>query len=77
MATLVGQKLGKYELIERLGRGGMAEVYKAYQPRLDRFVAVKVIGCDSPRHQAGQRAVRRPLQRTSGAYRFRHCPPDW
>lgn len=44
MTNLMGQKLGKYELTARLGRGGMAEVYKAYQPGLDRFVAIKVIG---------------------------------
>jgi serine/threonine protein kinase len=44
MASLIGQKLGKYEIHGRLGRGGMAEVYKAYQPGLDRFVAIKIIG---------------------------------
>ncbi len=38
-----GRTLGKYQLIERLGRGGMADVYKAYQPGLDRFVAVKTM----------------------------------
>lgn len=43
MQDLSGQKLGQYELRERLGRGGMAEVYKAYQPGMDRFVAVKVM----------------------------------
>ena len=40
---LTGQKLGKYELVERLGQGGMAEVYKAFQPGVERFVAVKVM----------------------------------
>jgi serine/threonine protein kinase len=41
--ALVGQTLGQYRLIERIGRGGMATVYKAYQPSLDRYVAVKVL----------------------------------
>jgi serine/threonine protein kinase/tetratricopeptide (TPR) repeat protein len=43
MQDLSGRKLGNYELRERLGRGGMAEVYKAYQSGMDRFVAVKVM----------------------------------
>ncbi|MEM9952145.1 MAG: protein kinase, partial [Chloroflexota bacterium] len=43
MQNLSGQKLGIYELRERLGRGGMAEVYKAYQPGMDRFVAIKIM----------------------------------
>jgi tRNA A-37 threonylcarbamoyl transferase component Bud32 len=41
--NLVGQHLGKYQLSERLGQGGMAQVYKAYQPTIERFVAVKVM----------------------------------
>lgn len=40
---LTGRHLGKYELLERVGQGGMAYVYKAYQPTIDRFVAVKVL----------------------------------
>jgi tRNA A-37 threonylcarbamoyl transferase component Bud32/Tfp pilus assembly protein PilF len=43
MSDLTGQTLGKYQLVERLGRGGMADVYKGYQPGLDRYVAVKVM----------------------------------
>jgi serine/threonine protein kinase len=39
----IGKKIGKYELVERLGRGGMAEVYKAYQRSLDRHVAIKIL----------------------------------
>ncbi len=37
------RKLGKYEIIERLGRGGMAEVHKAYHASLDRYVAIKIL----------------------------------
>lgn len=43
MADLTGKTLGRYRLVERLGRGGMAEVYKAYQPSMDRYVAIKVM----------------------------------
>ena len=40
---LIGQTLGQYELQDRLGRGGMAAVYRAVQPTLGRAVAVKVL----------------------------------
>ncbi|MFN8453278.1 MAG: protein kinase [Anaerolineae bacterium] len=40
---LLGLSLGKYHVVDRLGQGGMADVYKAYQPGLARYVAVKVI----------------------------------
>jgi serine/threonine-protein kinase len=41
--SLIGQTVGKYQVVENLGRGGMAEVYKAYQETLDRYVAIKVM----------------------------------
>src|SRR5690349_1066278 len=43
MGDLIGTTLGRYQIQERLGQGGMAEVYRAYQPTLDRYVAVKVL----------------------------------
>ena len=43
---LDGAIIGQYHIIEQIGRGGMATVYKAYQPNLDRYVAVKVLAPD-------------------------------
>ena len=40
---MIDKTLGKYRIIEHVGSGGMAEVYKAYQPSLDRYVAIKVL----------------------------------
>lgn len=40
---LPGQLLGQYEIIERIGHGGMASVYRARQPEMGRDVAIKVI----------------------------------
>ncbi len=39
----IGSKLGKYELLERVGAGGESIVYRAHDPFLDRFVAIKQI----------------------------------
>src|SRR5690349_23989912 len=38
-----GHKLGKYEIKQILGRGGMAEVYRALNPDLNQDVAIKVL----------------------------------
>ncbi|MGD9100663.1 MAG: protein kinase, partial [Anaerolineae bacterium] len=46
VALLEGQTLGKYRVLEPLGRGGMARVYRAYHPQLDRYVAIKVLRSD-------------------------------
>lgn len=42
-ADLSGVTLGSYRVLAPVGRGGMAVVYKGYQPALDRYVAVKVM----------------------------------
>src|SRR5262245_13315094 len=42
MPLSAGEKLGPYEIVELIGKGGMGEVYRAHDPRLNRDVAVKV-----------------------------------
>lgn len=41
---MIGQKIGQYQIVSVIGQGGMATVYKAYQPAFDRHVAIKVLG---------------------------------
>ncbi len=40
---LTGKQLGEYEIIEQVGRGATADVYKAFQPALNRYVGIKVL----------------------------------
>ena len=43
MSFTVGENVGAYRIVEKLGQGGMATVFKAYHPSLDRYVAIKVL----------------------------------
>ena len=43
MSFNVGENVGSYRIIEQLGQGGMATVFKAYHASLDRYVALKVL----------------------------------
>jgi len=49
MDDLTGRTLGQYQIVQRLGEGGMATVYKAFQPSLNRYVAIKVLPPDLAR----------------------------
>ena len=67
--SLVGSRLGKYELHSEIGRGGMGAVYKGYDPQLDRFVAVKVL---APHLAWEQEFVERFLREARAVARLNH-----
>ena len=58
-----GTKLGPYEILEPIGAGGMGEVYRARDSRLDRTVAIKVL----PANLAGNADLRKRLEREARA----------
>ncbi|HET7010357.1 MAG TPA: protein kinase [Anaerolineales bacterium] len=43
MSFAIGENVGPYRILEQLGQGGMATVFKAYHAALDRYVAIKVL----------------------------------
>lgn len=48
--VLIGQHLRDFAILERIGRGGMATVYRAHQPSVNRDVAIKVINLEDSEH---------------------------
>ena len=64
-----GRKIGQYEVLEPLGKGGMASVYRAYQPSLDREVAIKVM---AERYTSDPAFVERFRREARSIARLRH-----
>ncbi len=68
-SDLTGKQLGNYRVLAGVGQGGMAKVYKGYQPLLDRYVAIKVLAA----HFASDEEFRARFQREAAAIaRLRH-----
>jgi hypothetical protein len=63
---LIGQNLGGYKIVEKLGAGGMAVVYKGYQESLGRYVAVKVLHEDLAGNQEFINRFRREALAVAG-----------
>src|SRR6202022_3940813 len=59
MALTSGTRLGPHEILSAIGAGGMGEVYRARDTRLDRIVAIKVL----PPHLADRSEVRERFER--------------
>src|ERR1700684_1095297 len=59
MAVNPGTRLGSYEVVAQIGAGGMGEVYKARDTRLDRIVAIKVL----PSHLSDRAELRERFER--------------
>jgi serine/threonine protein kinase len=58
-----GSKLGPYEIVSAAGAGGMGEVYRAKDTRLDRIVAIKVL----PGHLSSDPALKERFEREARA----------
>ncbi len=63
MALSSGTKLGPYEILAPLGAGGMGEVYRARDTRLDRVVAIKIL----PPHLSEDPILRKRFEREAKA----------
>ena len=59
MSLSPGSRLGSYEVTAKIGQGGMGEVYKATDTRLDRTVTIKVL----PEHVADDPDLRQRFER--------------
>ena len=68
-SDLTGKQLGNYRILGALGQGGMAKVYKGYQPLLDRYVAIKVL---APRFATDEEFRARFQREAAAIARLRH-----
>ena len=66
---MIGSRLSHYEIVAKLGEGGMGVVYKARDPRLDRFVSIKLLG---PAVTADEDYRRRLTQEARAASALNH-----
>jgi len=71
MALSVGAKLGPYEIVAPVGAGGMGEVYRARDMRLNRTVAIKVL----PAHLSSNPDLKQRLEREAPGDLFSKSPP--
>ena len=72
MSDLIGASLGRYYILDQLGEGGMAIVYKAYDTRLESDVAVKVIRTENLAPSILERSLKRFEREAKALARLTH-----
>jgi serine/threonine protein kinase len=72
MAITSGSKLGPYEIQSPLGAGGMGEVYRVRDTRLDRTVAIKVLAS----HLSSSPELKQRMEREARAISSLNHPPE-
>src|SRR5438876_2006222 len=73
MSLSAGSRLGPYEIQSPLGRGGMGEVYKARDSRLDRTIAIPVMQYLEGETLADRLQKGRVATRSGASLRHRNC----
>src|ERR1700688_2797121 len=72
MQTRWGKRFGRYEIIAEVGSGAMGVVYKARDPKIDRFVAVKTISLSSQNPEQEREYRERFFHEAQAAGRLLH-----
>ncbi len=75
MALEPGTRIGPYEILGLLGAGGMGEVYRARDERLDRKVAIKVLLAAAARDSDRRQRFEREAQAVGATRPWRALPP--
>ncbi|MFN7133668.1 MAG: protein kinase domain-containing protein, partial [Myxococcales bacterium] len=71
-ALTEGARVGRYELLKRIGAGGMGEVYAAFDPELDRKVALKFLRADKAFGERDEDGRNRLLREAQAMARLSH-----
>ena len=72
METRWGKRFGRYEVVSELGRGAMGVVYKARDPKIDRFVAVQTISLTGHTPEEQEQYRERFFREAQAAERLLH-----
>jgi len=73
MPLVPGSKLGPYEIVSPLGAGGMGEVYRARDTRLERTVAIKILTAQVSKDPIRKQRFEREAKTISGLNHPRIC----